>query len=89
MGYYINQIDGKLLPARGKAQFLIENGAEKVNRPTEFVENLVCVVDNFLFDAAGYIFSESELHAFNDPHDTRPKTWLIVPNAPVLSGYKS
>ena len=89
MGYYINKINNKDLPAKNKANFLIQNGATKINEPIEFQENLVCVVENFFFDAAGYIFSQEELKAFNDPEDQRPKTWLIVPDADILSEYKT
>lgn len=88
MGYYINQINGKLLPTHNKADFLIENGATIVEGKVEFQENLVCVVENFLFDAAGYIYSNFELEEFNNPYDKRPKTWLIVPDAAKLAGYK-
>lgn len=88
MGYYINKINGKVLPAKEKAKFLIENGATKVEGKVEFKENLVCVIENFLFDAAGYVFSESEMEEFNSPYDNRPKTWLIVPNAAELAGYE-
>lgn len=88
MGYYINQINGKILPAKDKANFLIENGAIKVEGKLEFQENLVCVVENFLFDAAGYAYCEFEMDAFNSPYDNRKKTWLIVPNAAELAGYE-
>jgi hypothetical protein len=80
MGYYINEINGESLPATGKAQFLIKNGATRVT-DLVFQENLVCVVENLMFDAAGYAFSKNEMDAFNDPNDYRRKTWLIVPNA--------
>ena len=88
MGYYINQINGKLLPAKNKAQFLIENGAKKVEGKIEFQENLVCVVENAFFDAAGFTFSQDEMDVFNNPYDNRPKTWLIVPDAAKLAGYE-
>lgn len=88
MGYYINKINGVDLPAKGKAQTLIDNGAQKVNGEVTLQENLVCVVENMFFDAAGYVFSQSELDAFNHPEDDRRKTWLIVPNAPQLAGYE-
>lgn len=88
MGYYIN-IDskGNFLPARGKALALIADGAIEVERD-KFVENLVCVVSNGPFDAAGYVFSESELAHFTDPRDTRYKVWLVYDHARELSGYK-
>jgi hypothetical protein len=88
MGYYINKIEGVDLPAKGKVQVLIDNGAEELNGNINFQENLVCVVENMFFDAVGYVFSQSEFDAFNHPSDDRKKTWLIVPNAPELAGYK-
>ena len=87
MGYYINQINGKPLPPQGKCETLIENGSTQINTPTEFQDNLVCVVENGFFDAAAYAYSEKEMNEFLDPSDYRRKRWLIVPNADMLSGY--
>jgi hypothetical protein len=71
------------LPASGKAQKLIEDGAKVVN--AEFQPNLVCVVDNGFFEAAGYCFNENEFEAFNSPSDPRPKIWLVHPDAENLA----
>jgi hypothetical protein len=87
MGYYINQINGKPLPSQGKFQSLIENGSTQINTPTEFQDNLVCVVENIWFDAAAYAYSEKEMNEFLDPSDHRRKRWLIVPYADLLSGF--
>ncbi len=87
MGYYINQINGKMLPAKGKGDFLLENGATEIFGKVTFCENLVCVVENVFFDAAGYTYSEFEMEHFMNPVDNRPKRWFIVPNADILSGY--
>jgi hypothetical protein len=87
MGYYINHINGKQLPSVGKAQKLISEGAIRIGIPTEFQDNLVCVVENFFFDAAVYAYDEREMTEFINPNDYRPKTWLIVPNADTLSGF--
>lgn len=86
MGYYINSLaDTTLLPATGKAQFLIEKaGAKLIDPPSVFIEDLVCVVENGFFDAAGYAFCEEEFEVFSTP-DGRPKKWLIVPNAKELA----
>ena len=89
MGYYINQINGKSLPARNKAQALINEGAVKIDEPIEFCENLVCVVENGPFDAAAYAFSKGEMKNFQIPSDYRLKTWLIVENAADLSDYNT
>lgn len=85
MGAYINKINGKALPMKGKAKFIIDNvdGAIRTSETDMFSENIVCVVDNGMFEAAAYIYSNSELHAFAES-DGRPKTWLSVPNASKL-----
>lgn len=88
MGYYINQINGNILPAKNKAQFLLENGAKEIEGEIKFQENLVCVVENVFFDAAGYAYNEFEMEEFNNPYDERKRRWLIVPNADKLSGYE-
>jgi hypothetical protein len=89
MGYYINQVNGKIAPAKQKAKFLIEEGDAKIvdQNSLTFQKDLVCVVENGPFDAAAYIFSENEMRDFNYP-DGRNKTWLIVPNAANLAGYE-
>lgn len=89
MGYYINSIGDKDAPVVGKAEFLIENGkAREIARPSVWIPDLVCVVENGLFDAAAYAFSPEEFAEFSR-NDGRFKTWLIVPDAAKLSGYKS
>lgn len=94
MGYYINEFPkGKGLPVNGKAKILMDNGAIPVNYPITFQPNLVCVVENAMWDAAGYCYSEQEMQDFlyGDFLGTRPdgrqRTWLIVEGAPELSGY--
>lgn len=91
MGYYINDLpDGRILPVIGKALFLERFAGAQRTDPT-FKENLVCVVDNGIFDAAGYAYDEEELEHFSSPGDYRMKIWLVVPNADELakSGGKS
>lgn len=94
MGYYINSLgDGTLLPAKGKADFLLTNipGAKEIshlaiNLGTETYDNLVCVVENGVFDAAGWAFNASEIKAFLPTYrDRRPRRWLLVPNANLLA----
>ena len=90
MGYYINRgPNGADLPIRGKAKFLLGiDGVKSLSKmPERFVPNLVCVLENGMFDAAGYCFSEEEMRAFGEP-DGRKRTWLIVPDAAKLSDYK-
>jgi len=84
MGYYINENSkGESLPSRGKARALILDGAKVVN--ATFQPNLVCVVENGLFDAAGYCYNEKEFTIFNDPTDYREKIWLVHPQAEKLA----
>lgn len=86
MGYYINKVNGVMLPALGKAHALIDLAdAQPIDEPKEWVENLVCVVNNGLFEAAAYIPDTAELIDFTMPHDYRGKQWMIVPNAKELA----
>jgi len=83
MGYYINENSkGESLPSIGKVQALIEDGAEVVK--AEYQPNLICVVDNIMFEAAGYCYSEEEFEEFKHP-DGRKKTWLVHPLAEKLA----
>lgn len=87
MGYYINH-DSKGNLLNNKVADLVNDGAQLLKRqPETLIENLVCVVGNGLFTAAGYCFDEIEFEAFTDPNDTRKKVWLIHPMASTLSGY--
>jgi hypothetical protein len=78
MGKYVNQTSKRVLGTsfREKCNGLLEDGAIEVN-PTEFQENLVCVVDNLWFAAAGYVYDENEFKSFNYASDDRPKQWFI------------
>lgn len=88
MGYYIDMTSkGVQLPATNKADYLILDGAVEIPEPKEFVDNLVCVMENGPFDAAGYAFNKAEFKAFTYPGDYRPKRWLIYEHAAKLSGY--
>lgn len=83
MGMYINAINGLPAPATGKVDFLLTNAPGTIilsAPPEEWRNDLVCVVDNGLFDAAGYAYDANEMEAFKYPNN-RPKTWLMVPNA--------
>jgi hypothetical protein len=85
MGRYIQKdLHGNPLPAKGKADALIASGAELTARPAwkpELAGNLVCVVENYMFDAAAIATDEDEFKEFSDPRDTRPKYWFHVPDA--------
>lgn len=92
MGFYINTINGKEAPRKNKADFILANayGAQLIDPPTEWQQGLVCVVDNGVFDAAGYAFSPEEMQVFLAPDMgmQRPRQWLLVPEAKALTGYK-
>jgi hypothetical protein len=90
MGLYINQLrDGRPLPAQNKARFLIENaGATVIDVPkseSDWRANMVCVVENGPFDAAGYAWTPREMMDFAHPTDHRRKTWLIVPDVALIA----
>lgn len=84
MGKYINHTpDGKELPPKGKADTILATfpGAEEVGVNLNYnMEDLVCVVENPVFDAAAWAYTPLEAMRFDDPFDLRPKRWLIVPD---------
>lgn len=83
MGRYLNQNSKGGLPAVGKYEALIADGGIPDDGKV-FKENLVCVVENGPFDAAGYAYSEREFEAMSYP-DGRRKKWLVYPLADQLS----
>jgi len=91
MGFYINQINGVDAPRKGKAEFIAANtNTLFIEPPTEWREGLVCVIDNGVFDAAGYAYDEDEMRVFLSPDHNRPRPrqWLLVPEAKAIVGYK-
>jgi hypothetical protein len=87
MGYYINENSkGEPAPAIGKAKFLMADGATPIQQPDKFQAHLVCVVDNGLFEAAGFVFDEREFEDWGYP-DQRRRQWLLYEHASNLSGY--
>ncbi len=91
MGYYIEVADNK-----GKARQLAGlYGAGIMDAPPETFKDvpeglaLICVVDNGPFEAAALCYDADEFAAFNDPHETRPRTWLLMDQAKAhqLAGY--
>ena len=86
MGYYIDRFEAELLPTKGKADFLVSKGAKKIEIPERFTNDLVCVIDEGIYDAAGFAFNENEMKRFlNDGYGR--SEWLKVPNADFHSKY--
>jgi len=85
MGKYINEINGKPIGSsyHDKCRSLLANGATRVS-DVEFKPNMVCVVDNGFFAAAGYAYCEDEYEEFKAPCG-RPKTWFTIENAAELA----
>lgn len=90
MGYYI-----ETPVLHGKAAWLAENyDAELLDcAPASFADvpdeqALVMVVDNGIFEAAGYVFSKDEFGQVVDT-DPRPRQYLLMDKITVelLSGY--
>ena len=79
MGYYM-----EVPKPTAKADQLIRlYGATPIEAPkliTDIPEGkaAVVVVENGLFDAAGYAYNQRELDAFTYPGDPRPRTWLLI-----------
>ena len=87
MGLYISQNSkGESIGTAfiTKVEKLIEDGAKKIDPPTEWRENLVCVVDNVMFAAAGYAYDEMEMDVFLDVFD-RNTQWLEYEHAKQLA----
>lgn len=85
MGKYLTKdMEGKSLHTNHKAHQLMKSGAKIIGEPAELIPDLVCVVENGLFDAAAWADTEEEMNRFKRP-DGRRKIWLIVPGAETLS----
>jgi hypothetical protein len=82
MGKYINDdTKGNSIGTtyREKIKNLINDGAIYTDG-SYFKPDLVCVVDNGLFGAAGYCDTQGEFDQWHYP-DGRPRTWLTYPHA--------
>lgn len=73
MGKYINGIGTTFAQ---KEAGLKELGAVEIPTPEQFEEDLVCLVDNGLFAAAAYAFSEKEMQYFREDPAGRPQKWF-------------
>lgn len=78
MGRYVNKTSLSSMGVSfvSKCNALLNDGAVKIEAPKTFQENLVCVMDNGFFAAAGYADSEREMQQFLSP-DGRTKQWFI------------
>jgi hypothetical protein len=93
MGFYLNKTSTGILPPIGKVEKLIADGAVLTDGE-KFEDNLVCVVLNHKpvftskpFEAAVYVYSESEFESVKEPDtgEQRKRTWLIYPHAKELA----
>ena len=90
MSYYIDKnTKGHPLPAKGKANALIADGAKAQLSQSGFMENLICVMDLGPFDVAKYMYDEQEYASHVHMSGYRSVTWLTHPHAKVLCGFES
>lgn len=77
MGLYIvTDSKGEKLPLRGKADAILADGALEVNG-IEFMEHLVCVVEQPMYDAVAFIYDRTEMDRFRTT--LRPTRWFQWP----------
>jgi len=78
MGMYINVIEGEPIGTsfEEKCRVLKKFGAKSATG-NEYEPNLVCVIDNGFFAAAGWAYSKEEWEAFSYP-DGRRKQWFTL-----------
>ena len=82
MGKYINKIEGKPMGTsfQDKCETLKEAGAVFTDGNAYTPGNMVIVVDNGFFAAAGYAYSEDEWRQFQSTSG-RPFQWFLLENA--------
>ncbi len=79
MGYYIQVPENK-----GKAQQIVNlYGGRIVEQPLSFTEKklneaVICVIDNGMFEAAAFCYSQEELDYFINDNTGRAKTWVVM-----------
>ena len=90
MSYYIDKdTKGNPLPAKGKAQALVLDGAKELPSWPEYTNNLICVINLGPFDIAKYMYDKDEYTIHINLCDHRTITWLTHPHAKVLCGFSS
>jgi len=86
MGYYLEVPSPQQRFHKAKTLCEIHGGIEiSLEEAQSLIKDLentavVCVVNNGIFEAAAYCYSEEELQAFSRDDDHRPKTWLAFHN---------
>lgn len=89
MGYYIqtgtNKGKASRIVAMLDGKIVDESGARAA---LDAGKGVICVVDNGLFEAAGFAYDLKEFEAFAIP-DGRPKTWIVCDrrDVEIASGY--
>ena len=85
MGKYINIVDDVHIGVTfsEKCASLVTAGAAEVSG-SNFEEDLVCVVDNGAFAAAGYAYDYAE-YEYMKREDGRTKKWFILPRVEMYA----
>lgn len=83
MGWYINNIGTTFIDKVNTLKNI--HHATVTETPTEWVENIVCVVDNGAFAAAAWMKDQRELDYWLSDKTNRKRVWLLVPNASSLA----
>lgn len=86
MGFYVDVVNGDYLNAQRKADQILEKvpGAVETDG-LAFNPNLICVIENPTFDAAGWCYNRREHMEFFMDRSGRPKRWIVVPDiAPLM-----
>jgi len=84
MGYYINRTSNGMMTSpryEDKIIAIINDGAVHIDEPTEWCEGLVCILNNGMFGAAGYAYSEAEMNVFKRGYGGRQRQWFIYDKA--------
>ncbi len=87
MGYYINKTTKGTINSANKFKELIDDGAIYIPDPGEWISNLVCIVDNGVWQAAAYCYNQEEYERFSGVDDRIIK-WLEYQHVEEMSGYK-
>lgn len=81
MGYYIETGSN-----RGKAKFIADNHGGQIIRfddarrmMNDGSHDIIVVMDNGPFEAAGFAYDMEEFKAFTDPNDFRPRQFVALP----------